>query len=75
MNADQRLGGTPALACCRRLVVEVTGKNEKVVSELSEGLEHSVQNSCVSKGTIHDLAEGCLKGAIHDPAEGHLNKT
>ena len=26
-------------------------------------------------GTIHDLAEGCLKGAIHDPAEGHLNKT
>ena len=52
--------------------MEVTGKNEKMVSE---GLEHSVQNSCVSEGTIHDLAEGCLKGAIHDPAEGHLNKT
>ena len=60
--------------------MEVTGKNEKMVSE---GLEDSVQNSCVSTGTIHDLAEGCLslpriqalRGAIRDPALGPQKNT
>ena len=52
--------------------MEVTGKNEKMVSE---GLEDSVQNSCVSTGTIHDLAEGCLRGAIHDSALGPQKNT
>ena len=67
------------------LVVEVTGKkleNSQPDSAKPEEPWQRVQNSyilnmlsCVTSGTIHDLAEGCLRGAIHEPAEGHLNKT
>ena len=70
------------------LVVEVTGKkleNSQPDSAKPEEPWQRVRNSyilntfsCVTTsiaGTIHDLAEGCLRGAIHDLAEGHLNKT